>query len=240
MRGELVKTLTADGLWLHGFLIEPPKQSNFAIIHVHGHEGNFYENDFLSVIAELAVSKSFAFLTGNNRGSGRDMDFWNAGYSGYHRVGAERERFTDCVYDIGGWLSFMRQRGYMKFILEGHSYGGPKIAYAQWKQRDVGVYGLILLAATTLQTVHLPFFDFSRPESIQGLFSEISLPSLWVYGGGKDAFIVDPKAYFRVASIIPDADAHYLHEARHHFVGHYEELRQILDDWIDTLFSKHN
>ncbi len=240
MRGELVKTLTADGLWLHGFLVEPPKQSDFAIIHVHGHEGNFYENDFLFVIAQLAVSKSFAFLTGNNRGSGRDMDFWNEDYFGYRRIGAERERFTDCVYDIESWFSFMRQRGYTKFILEGHSYGGPKIAYAQWKQRDAGVYGLILLVATTLQTVHLPFFDFSKPESLQHLFSEINLPSLWVYGGGKDVFIDDPSSFFRVASNIPGADAHYIPDAGHHFVGHYGELRRVLGDWIDTLFPKHN
>lgn len=240
MEGKLVKTLTSDGLWLHGFLVEPQQKSKSAILHVHGHEGNFYENDFLPIIAQLAKEKSIAFLTGNNRGSGRDMDFWNADYSGYHRIGAERESFTDCMKDIGGWLSFLRRLGYTRFILEGHSYGGPKVAYTQWKEPDAGVCGLIFIAATPLKKATPSFFDFSKPENLRSVFSTINLPSLWIYGGGKDAFIDDPKTLFQVASTISGANTRFLNKSGEHFIGYYNEFRQILNDWIDTLSIRRN
>ena len=40
MKGELVKTITSDGLELGGFFID--KKSDVAVFHSHGTAGDFY------------------------------------------------------------------------------------------------------------------------------------------------------------------------------------------------------
>ena len=66
MKGELVKTITSDGLELAGFFID--KKSDLAVLHFHGTAGDFYTHKFIEVEGEKLSAEGISFLTANNRG----------------------------------------------------------------------------------------------------------------------------------------------------------------------------
>lgn len=151
MRGlkcELARIITEDNLELHGLLFEPNKKDSYAVIHVHGWIGNFYENELIEYIAKEAVSKGFAFLTFNNRGTGIISDISKKGNpeSKYARIGGSLENFEECIFDIGAAINFLKKRGYTNIILEGHSLGCQKVAFYKYKTNDECVKGLVLIA----------------------------------------------------------------------------------------------
>lgn len=71
---KLLQITTADGLYLHGYYV-PSKGKENALLHIHGFAGNFYENDFVHVLASELEYKKVAFLTVNTRGSEKVKDF---------------------------------------------------------------------------------------------------------------------------------------------------------------------
>ena len=42
---KILQVLTSDALYLHGFYA-PTEDKKVALLHIHGFEGNFYENNF--------------------------------------------------------------------------------------------------------------------------------------------------------------------------------------------------
>ena len=146
--GELVRIRTGDNLELHGILFEPKRKTSKALVHVHGWNGNFYENNFIDSIAREALRRGFAFLTFNNRGVGFISDLVRRKNSkaSYVKIGGSIEIFEECVIDIKAAMDFMSKRGYSKTILQGHSTGCQKITYYQFKTKDRRVKGLIELA----------------------------------------------------------------------------------------------
>lgn len=66
VQGNLVKTVTADGLEHCGFWID--KKSKIAVFHSHGTAGDFYTHKFIEKEAEELSSNGISFLTANNRG----------------------------------------------------------------------------------------------------------------------------------------------------------------------------
>ena len=48
---RLLQATTSDGLYLHGYYV-PSKNKKTAILHIHGFEGNFYENNFVHVLSQ--------------------------------------------------------------------------------------------------------------------------------------------------------------------------------------------
>jgi len=88
--GEFVRVLTEDGMELQGFYVgrsqklevrmqrsESPNPElgprsltadPFCLVHVHGWDGNFYENRFIDHAAEVCARQGIGFVTGNNRG----------------------------------------------------------------------------------------------------------------------------------------------------------------------------
>lgn len=145
---ELAKVTTSDGLALHGLLFEPESPQT-AIIHVHGWTGNFYENEFIDLIAKEAVSKGIAFLSIETRGSGHVQEFIrNSEHRRYVKIGGSLEVFEDCVKDINAFIKLLAGKGYNHFLLEGHSTGCQKIVFYTLKSKEPKIAGLILLEPT--------------------------------------------------------------------------------------------
>lgn len=65
---SLHKAYSTDGVELDSILFSPKKKTNQIIIHVHGKEGNFVQNHFVSILGNKYAENGYAFLTFNNRG----------------------------------------------------------------------------------------------------------------------------------------------------------------------------
>lgn len=145
MEGQLVKTITSDGLEHKGFWID--NKSDTAVFHSHGTSGDFYFHQFVEDEAQMLSKKRISFLTANNRGHDVYNDMrkhvngkveWAAGGGGF-------ERFEDCLLDISAWLDFLTKRGIKKVILQAHSLT-QKILYYQWIKKHKRVIGQIHLS----------------------------------------------------------------------------------------------
>ncbi len=143
IQGNLVKTITKDGLELAGFWI-PQKKTDIAVFHSHGTAGDFYTHKFIEVEAKVLVQKGISFLTANNRGHDvyADIRTHNKKEVGWKVVGGGFERFEDCMFDIMAWLDFLSLQGIKKVILQGHSLS-QKILFYQNLSHDKRVIGQI-------------------------------------------------------------------------------------------------
>ncbi len=147
LKGELSRITTEDGLRLHGIFYEPLEKSEKVLIYIHGWTGNFYENILIEYIASACVNNGYAFLSFNTRGAGFIQEFIKKkGRSvEYVKIGGSLEKFEDCLIDIKAAIVFLQEKGYSKFILEGHSTGCQKALYYKYKTKDNSIKGLIFL-----------------------------------------------------------------------------------------------
>lgn len=144
MMQELVRITSMDGIEQPGILYTPNKGKNKIVIHVHGLNGNFYENEFLDVLAEAYTDKTYAFLTFNNRGKDFISELHKG--TGFTLIGGSLERFKDCLLDIDGVVNWVKEKGYDEIILEGHSYGCNKVLYYYNQRKDKCIKKIVLLA----------------------------------------------------------------------------------------------
>lgn len=144
MNQELVRINSIDEIEQPGILYTPNKNTTKIVIHVHGLNGNFYENRFIDILAKSYTDKNYAFLTFNNRGK----DFITELLKGndFTILGGSLERFKDCILDIEGVINWVKSKGYKEIILEGHSYGCNKALYYYNKKKDNSIKKIILLA----------------------------------------------------------------------------------------------
>ena len=138
MRQELIRINSIDGIEQPGILYTPDKETDKIVIHVHGLNGNFYENRFLDILAKSYTDKGHAFLTFNNRGCGFITELIKG--NDFTVIGGCLEKFTDCLFDIEGVINWVKSRGYHKIILEGHSYGCNKVLYYYHHKKDAGIF----------------------------------------------------------------------------------------------------
>jgi len=146
MIGKLVTALTKDGIWLQGLFCEPKTKTTKAVLHIHGLQGNFYENYFVDPIAVEANNQGIAFLTVNLHGSGYRQDYWLRDYSDTKMFGGNYELFEDCIQDVNAWLKFLKDKGYTQVFLQGHSLGTLKVVFYQVKTKNPLVRALVLLS----------------------------------------------------------------------------------------------
>lgn len=109
MKQELVRMNSTDGIEQPGILYSPDKMTSKIVIHVHGLNGNFYENRFLDILAKTYIDKNYSFLTFNNRGTGCVTELHKG--DEYAVVGGSLECFKDCVLDIEGVVNWAKERG---------------------------------------------------------------------------------------------------------------------------------
>ena len=144
MKQELVRINSIDNIEQPGILYSPNNDTNKIVIHVHGLNGNFYENRFLDTIAKSYTDNNYAFLTFNNRG--RDFITELLKGDGFIIIGGSLERFKDCILDIDGIVNWVKNKGYNEIILEGHSYGCNKVLYYYNHKKSDNIKKIVLLA----------------------------------------------------------------------------------------------
>lgn len=144
MKQELVRINSIDEIEQPGILYTPNEKTDKIVIHVHGLNGNFYENRFLDILAKSYTNKNYAFLTFNNRG--RDFITELLKGNDFTIIGGSLERFKDCLLDIEGVVNWVKDKGYKEIILEGHSYGCNKVIYYYNQKKDNDIKKIVLLA----------------------------------------------------------------------------------------------
>lgn len=78
------------------------KVKKMAVLHIHGFEGNFYENNFIY---------SLINVTDGN----------------WKKIGARYELLEEAHLDISAWIQFLIDEGYEQIILMDHSLGTVKV-----------------------------------------------------------------------------------------------------------------
>lgn len=144
MKQELVRIKSIDGIELVGLLSSPREKTNKIVVHVHGLNGNFYENRFLDILATSYTNNNYAFLSFNNRGREFITEFIKN--DSFVTIGGSLERFKDSILDIEGVLNWVKDQGYQDIILEGHSYGCSKVLYSYNKLHNLNIKKIVLLA----------------------------------------------------------------------------------------------
>ena len=147
MKTTFVNFKAEDGVKLQGLLFEPNIKGNTIIIHIHGMAGSFYENSFITSMAELYSSNNVAFLSFNNRGHDYIADIVKITPDGTESVlgGAAYEIIEESLLDIEGAISFVKELGYDRIVLQGHSSGANKIAYS-YSIKQLDAIGVALLS----------------------------------------------------------------------------------------------
>ena len=116
------------------------------MLHVHGFEGNFYENKFVHVIAEHLEKANISFLSINTRGCEKIKDI-NMVDGNITTIGARYELLEDSPKDIDAWIEFLLNDGIKKIVLQGHSLGTMKaVRYLHEGKYKEKIEKLILLA----------------------------------------------------------------------------------------------
>ncbi len=142
---RIVRIATADGIYLHGYF-QPGHDKRNALLHIHGFEGNFYENHFLDLLGEKLKAGNFTWLPVNTRGNGKDTDF-NTVDGGIRRIGARYELLEDAHLDIDAWVEFLLDQGYEKIVLMGHSLGTYKSVRYLFEGKHKDKIGKLILLA---------------------------------------------------------------------------------------------
>ncbi len=158
----LHKAYSTDGIELDSILYSPVKPTKKIIIHVHGKEGHFIQNHFITAMGNAYPSLGYAFLTFNNRGHDYMADLLKKSSTGFtwEQGGSIYDILEHAKYDISGIIAYARTLGYEEIILQGHSLGPHKICYYITHTEDHGVSKLILLTTADVQYQ----FDSSVPE----------------------------------------------------------------------------
>jgi pimeloyl-ACP methyl ester carboxylesterase len=140
---EICAFKTVDNERLHGALLTPPEaQSDLALVFVHGVAMNFYLPPLFVFGQELSRRGFHSFVI-NTRGHdwiSRAGNLTKFGGSAY-------ENLEDCLADLDGALEFLKQRGYRRFVLIGHSLGAIKSIIYQGTRRRDDVVGIVSCSA---------------------------------------------------------------------------------------------
>lgn len=144
MNYDLVQTITRDNLHLSGLYIEGDKNKS-AVILIHGFTSDFYSHKFFHTIQESLNNDNFASVAIQTRGTGLHTEFLK-GDDGIF-LGSYYEKLEEAHYDISGWINFLMNEGYSRFILAGHSLGTLKsVRYLFEGEYKDSVEKLVLLA----------------------------------------------------------------------------------------------
>lgn len=159
---SLHKAYSTDGIELDSILFEPPKRTKKIIIHVHGKEGHFIQNHFVTTMGNTYPQHGFAFLTFNNRGHDYMADLLKKTSTGYvwGQGGSMFDILEKSQMDIEGIVSYVQSLGYEDILLQGHSLGPHKICYYVTHTPIHNISRLILLTTADVQYQ----FDSSVPE----------------------------------------------------------------------------
>ena len=134
---------TSDNERLHGALLTPSEgASDLGLIFVHGVAMNFYLPPLFSFGQELAQRGYHSFVI-NTRGHDWIVRAGNLQKFG----GSAYENLEDCVADLDAAIDFLKERGYRRFVLIGHSLGAIKSIIYQGTQRRGDIVSIVSCSA---------------------------------------------------------------------------------------------
>ena len=161
--GKLVKIETGEGHVLDGILYEA-NESIATVLHVHGSLGNFYQQPFIPMFAEILTREGINLLSCNMRThDGIAEGYDTEGEMKY--VGGSLMRFETCVEDIQGAVRWSKKLG-RKVYLQGHSLGCDRVLHYLESTKER--LSLILLSpcdSYQLQREWLGVENFGRQET---------------------------------------------------------------------------
>jgi alpha/beta superfamily hydrolase len=149
---DLLQTTTRDGLRLDGMFQEASGATSTAALQamclVHGTGGNFYSSSLFEELAQTMLKMGCHVLRVNTRGHDGISNAVTA--RGGKRQGAAYEVIDDCRHDIAAWVEWLKQRGYARIGLLGHSMGAVKCLYALAQEPQSAVQGVLALSPPRL------------------------------------------------------------------------------------------
>ncbi len=133
MQTELITFYATDGFPLDGLLHLPAGGAvTRAVLLVHGKVMNFYTGP-CRILPPYLTAMGFACLAMNRRG--HDLGGIRNGRESY---GGSWEKFGDSQLDIAAGVTALRDRGFSRIVLLGHSFGGiASAAYAADHPGDI-------------------------------------------------------------------------------------------------------
>ena len=151
---DLVQVSTTDGVRLHGAL-EPvagesavPRSSAGRAVDVwlclHGTGSNFYSASTLAGLAPKLVEGGAAVLRANTRG--HDLVCTGPSAMGRAWQGAAFERIDEAPLDIAAWVAFLRERGFERVGMLGHSLGAIKAIYTLASPNTLKIAALVAVS----------------------------------------------------------------------------------------------
>lgn len=175
MLAELVQTTTRDGLRLHGALhlaengVAPRGARPIEVaLCLHGVGSNFYSGSVIEHLARTLTSVGIDALRVNTRG--HDGVNLLKTITGAVRQGAAFETVDDCRHDVAGWIRFLRDRGFQRTLVVGHSLGAIKAIYAAALDPDPMVRGIVAISPPRLS--HQAFQSDSNHAAFQFSLAE--------------------------------------------------------------------
>lgn len=123
----LLQFPTTDNLLLPGLLFEPKTSTKKCLIDIHGTGGSSilrYQKK-TKAFTKVLNEQNIAYFIFNNRGAGYFSKI--DGLKGSKIYGNAYELIKDCVHDIDGAITFLKDQGYTEISLIGFSTGANKI-----------------------------------------------------------------------------------------------------------------
>jgi pimeloyl-ACP methyl ester carboxylesterase len=129
-RAEFVTVETSDGVPLHGafYVPETGRPHGVALLAYHGTGANFYSGP-PGIVSPALPARGYAALSMNLRCHGRFYD---------------RSVFEPCELDIAAAVDFLRERGFARVVILGHSQSVTQVIYYLGRSPDPVVCGGIL------------------------------------------------------------------------------------------------
>ena len=129
-RGELVSFRAEDGVRLHGAVFTNSRvpARDIAVIGTHGSANSFY-GSVTGFLSPALASLGYPTLSMNLR---------------CHDRLSSTSIFEDCEKDFAAGVQFMRDQGYRRIVLFGHSLSVTQIIYYMARRQEPSVVGLAL------------------------------------------------------------------------------------------------
>lgn len=163
-----------------------PEDSDTVIIHLHGMQGNFFQNSFVQQMLSDYPGNGLAFMTVEQRGAEAVRIFPRN--DEMVKMGNAFELFEDCLKDIQAWIDFAVEQGYENIVLQGHSLATMKIAY-YIAEKEHRVDAAVLISPSDMRGLavediegHGELMDRARRLEENGKEDEIVVEDLWGWG----------------------------------------------------------
>lgn len=164
---DLISTTNAEGIRLDGAFFAPPADAQpmgpvDAILLLHGSRGNFSEPNTRAMADDLR-QVGYACLSLNT--TAHDT-VWNDPATGKN-YGNAYEVLDETCGDLKAGVDYLRDAGYRRIALLGHSMGAVRVAYYAATQADSRVVAVIPISPVRLSYSH--YMASSDAEEFSGL-----------------------------------------------------------------------